>query len=58
VEWGGVHCVAIRPKPKKGGKMSSDAEDIPEKVDTGVRESYNAQVLPAALTLWWTCVGE
>jgi len=38
----------IRLKPKKGGRVSFDTEEIPERVDTGVGGSNNAQVLPAA----------
>ena len=38
MKWGGVYSVAISPKPKKGGKVSSDPEEIPERVDTGVED--------------------
>jgi len=38
-----VKGVAIRLKPKKGGWVFSDVEDIPERVETGVRESNNAR---------------
>ena len=38
----------IRPKPKKGGRVSPDTEEIPGRVDTGVGGSNNAQILPAA----------
>ena len=40
--------MCIRDRPKKGGKVSSDAKEIPERLDTGVEGSNNAQVLPAA----------
>jgi len=43
---------------KEGGKVSSDAEDIPERLDAGVEESNNAQSLSATLIHRWTCVGE
>ena len=36
MKWGGAYSVAIMPKPKKGGSVSSNTEDIPEGVDTGV----------------------
>ena len=32
VKCGGIYSIAIRPKPKKGGRVSSDAEDISESV--------------------------
>jgi len=48
VKWNGVYSVAIRSKPKKGGRVSPDTEEIPEKVDTGVGGSKNAQALRAA----------
>jgi len=41
VKWGGVYSFAIGPRPKKGGWVSSDVEDIPEKVDTSVGGSNN-----------------
>jgi len=57
VKWDGAYSVAIRPKPKKGGKVSSKTEEIPERVDTGVGGSNNARALPATHTQRWTCVG-
>jgi len=36
VKWGGVYSVAIRSKSKKGGRVSSNTEDIPERVDTSI----------------------
>ena len=36
---------------KKGGRVSSDTHDLPERVDTDVGESNNAQVLFAVLNL-------
>ena len=48
-----VYSVAIRPKPKKGGKVSSNVEDM-----KGYRHwaSNNAKALSATLTLMWICV--
>jgi len=40
----------IRPKPKKGGRVSSDTEEIPGRVDTGVGGLKNAWTLSAAHT--------
>ena len=57
VKWGGVYSVAIRSKSKKGGRVSSNTEDIPERVDTSIGGSNNARALSAALTHRWTCVG-
>ena len=48
VKWHGVYSVATRPKLKKGGRVSSNTEEIPEMVDTGVGGSSNAQTLSAA----------
>ena len=48
MKWGGVYSVAIRPKPKRREEVSSDTEKIPERVDTGIGGSNNAQALPAA----------
>jgi len=53
----GCYSVPIRPKPRKAGTVSFNTEDIPERVDTGVGGSNNAQTLSAALTHRWTCVG-
>jgi len=47
---GGVYSIVIRPKPKKGGRVSSNTEEIPERVNTGVEGSNNARALPAAYT--------
>jgi len=54
VKWGGVYSFAIGPRPKKGGRVSSDTEELPERVDTGVGGSNNARALPVAHTLRWT----
>jgi len=40
-------------KPKKGGSVSSDTEEMPERVDTGVGGSNNARALPAAHIQRW-----
>ena len=53
VKWGGVYSVTIRPKPKKGERVSSNSEEIPERVDTGVGGSNNARALPAAHIQRW-----
>ena len=56
---GGVYSAAIRPKPKKGGRIFSDAEDIPERGgDASIGSSKKVQILSAAVTFWWTCVGQ
>jgi len=51
------NSVAIRPKPQKGGRVFSDAEYIPARVDIAVGGSNNVHALSAALTRRWTCVG-
>ena len=56
MKWDGLHSVAIRPKPKKGGRVSSNTEEISGMVDTGVEGSKNAQALPAPYTQRWTCM--
>jgi len=45
------------PKPKRRGKVSSNTEEIPERVNTGVGGSNNARALPAAHTQRWTFMG-
>jgi len=57
VKWVGVYSIAIRLKLKKGGRVSSNTEEIPERVNNGVGGSNNAQALPAAHTQRWTCMG-
>ena len=56
MRWGGVYSVEIRPKPKKGGRVSSNTEKIPERMDTDVGGSNNARALHAANTQRWTCM--
>jgi len=41
VKWGHIYSFAMRLKPKKGGRISSDAEDVPERVDTSIGVSNN-----------------
>ena len=51
VKWGGIYSIAISPKPKKVGRFFLTlklyrAEEIPERVDTSLGGSNNAQALP------------
>ena len=47
--WSGV---VTRSKPKKGGRVSSNTEDIPERVDTGIEGSNNTQALCCSHPRW------
>jgi len=46
------------PKPKKGRRVSSNTEGIPERVDVGVEGSNNARPLSATHTQRWSCMGD
>ena len=52
MKWGGVYSVEIRPKPKKGERVFSNTEEIPEMLGNRTKHGPYLLLTPKSGHAW------